>query len=516
MSRPHIAMRKIRTVLRLRAEGLSLRQVSASVQVPFTTVADHVRRADRAGLSWPLPEGLDDDALEARLFAAGDAPGPAAERPRPDFQAIHRELRKKGVTLMLLWHEYKETHPDGYAYSQFAEHYRRWRRHLDVVMRQEHKAGEKLFCDFPGQTLPIYDPDTGAIHLRAELFVAVMGASSYVYAEVFPSQELLYWVTGHVNCFEHLEGCPQIAVPDNLRAGVTRPHRYEPTVNATFLEMAAHYNVAVMPARSYKPRDKAKAEAGVLLVERWILARLRHERFTSIAQANVAVKKLVAWVNDRPFRKIDGTRRSLFYAIDRPALRPLPPTRYDFATWKTMKVGIDYHLEVRAERHYYSVPYRLVAERVEVRLSATTLEVFFKSKRVASHVRQHRPGFTTDPAHMPESHRRHAQWTPARIVSWTEKTGPATARLAQAILDTRPHPEQGFRSCLGIIRLADRYGAARVEAACARALVARSYSYRSVESILKNGLDQKPLPETTSPPLVHPVHENLRGPDYYQ
>ena len=253
-----------------------------------------------------------------------------------------------------------------------------------------------------------------------------------------------------------------------------------------------------------------------MLVERWILARLRHERFTSIAQANVAVKRLVAWVNDRPFRKIDGTRRSLFLAIDRPALRPLPPTRYDFATWKAMKVGIDYHLEVRAERHYYSVPYRLVGERVEVRLSATTLEVFFKSKRVASHVRQHRPGFTTDPAHMPQSHRRHAQWTPARIVSWTEKTGPATARLAKAILDTRPHPEQGFRSCLGIIRLADRYGAARVEAACARALVARSYSYRSVESILKNGLDQKPLPETTSPPLVHPVHENLRGPDYYR
>lgn len=514
MPRPHTAMRRIRDVVRLRADGLSLREVSASLQVPFTTVADHARRAERAGITWPLPDDLDDDALEASLFGT-PAPGTPLGRPLPDFAAVHLELRKKSVTLMLLWHEYKETFPEGYAYSQFAEHYRRWRRHLDVVMRQEHKAGEKLFVDFPGMQIPIYDEATGELHLQAELFVAVLGASSYIHADVYPSQELIYWVTAHVGCFEHLQGCPAIVVPDNLRSAVTRPNRYEPDVNATFAEMAAHYNVAILPARSYKPRDKAKAESGVLLAERWVIARLRKERFMSIAEASLAVKELVSWVNDRPFKKLPGTRRELFEAIDRPALRPLPPTRYEFATWKTHTVGLDYHVEIRSERHYYSVPYRLVGEKVEVRLSAGTIEVFSKSRRVASHVRAHRPGFTTDPAHMPESHRRHAEWTPERIVNWAKRTGEATGKLAEEILSSRPHPEQGFRSCLGIIRLGDRYGAERLEAACRRALSIRAFSYRSVESILKNGLDQKPLPEPR-PELSHPSHENLRGPDYYR
>jgi transposase len=516
--RPHIAMRKIRDVLRLRAEGFSLRQLSAAIQVPHTTAADYLRRAAAAGVSWPLPEGLDDEVLETLLFGSVATGEDRSGRAAPDFPAVHLELRKerkRGVTLMLLWHEYKETHPTGYGYSQFAELYRRWRRHLDVVMRFEHKAGEKLFVDFPGQTLPIYDPKTGEIHTRAELFVAVLGASSYIYAELFASQELLYWVTGHVNCFEHLGGCPAIVVPDNLRAGVTRPHRYEPTVNATFLEMASHYDVAIIPARAYKPRDKAKAEAGVLMAERWILARLRKERFTSIAQANVAVKALCASLNRRPFKKLPGSRQELFETLDRPALRPLPATRYDFATWRTHKVAIDYHVEIRAERHYYSVPYRLVGERVDVRLSAASVEVFFKSRRVASHLRAHRPGYTTDPAHMPDSHRRHAHWTPERMSAWAHKSGPSVSELASEILSRRPHPEQGYRSVLGIIRLGERFGTERLEAACGRALFARSYSYRSVESILKKGLDAQPLPEP-APDLTHPDHENLRGPDYYR
>jgi transposase len=307
------------------------------------------------------------------------------------------------------------------------------------------------------------------VALRAQLFVAVLGASNYLYAEAFRSQELIFWVTGHIHAFEFMAGCPEIVVPDNLRSGVTRPNRYEPDVNATYQEMAAHYDVAIIPARPYKPRDKAKVEAGVLLAERWIIARLRRQRFYSIAEVNAAIARCVEEINARPFKKMDGSRKSLFEALDRPALRPLPATRYGFGTWKQATVNIDYHVE--ADHHYYSVPHQLVGQKVDVRTSAGTVEVFFSSRRVASHLRSFRRyGHTTDRAHMPESHRRHAEWTPSRIVAWAQKTGPAAARLVEEILASRPHPEQGYRSALGIIRLADRYGTARVEAACARAL----------------------------------------------
>jgi len=507
-------MRKVRDVLRLSlCEGLSLRQVAAALQVPFTTVADHVRRAKAAGLSWPLPDGLDDDALEALLFAA--AAPPAERRPMPDWEKVHVELRRPQVTLMLLWLEYRETFADGYAYSQFCALYRQWRAHVDVVMRQEHKAGEKCFVDFPGRQVPIYDEATGEVAFGAELFVAVLGASSYLFAEALRSQELLHWVTGHCQAFEFFGGCPAIVVCDNLRSAVTRPHRYEPDVNATYSEMAAHYGVAIIPARSYKPRDKAKVEAGVLLAERWIMARLRNERFESLGEANIEIRRLVDWVNDRPFKKLAGSRRSLFEQLDRPALRPLPAERYQFATWRQARVNIDYHIEVRADRHYYSVPYHLAGQVVDVRLAAATVEVFHRHRRVASHVRKFSAGYSTDPAHMPESHRRHASWTPGRIIAWANQTGPATAKLAEAIMAARRHPEQGFRSCLGIVRLGDRYGRDRLEAACERALAVRAYSYRSVESILRTGLDRQPLP-ADGPPRAHPSHDNVRGRDYYQ
>ena len=493
-------------------QGLSLRQVAASAQVPYTTVADYMRRAWAAGLAWPLPEGLDDDALDACLFTKRAAP--ASVRPVPDWAKVHTELRRPGVTLMLLWLEHKEDFPDGYSYTQFTVHYKAWKRGIDVVMRQGHKAGEKLFVDFPGHKIPIYDARTGQVAHHAELFVAAMGASNFMYAEALVSQELMYWVAAHVHAFEALGGCPAVVVCDNLRSGVTHPHRYEPDVNATYSEMAAHYGVAIIPARSYKPRDKAKVEVAVLVAERWVMARLRDRHFTSLGEANIAIAELVGWVNDRPFKKLAGSRRSVFDELDRPALRPLSPTRYEFATWRRAKASIDYHIEVRADRHFYSVPYRLVGEVVDVRLAAATVEVFFRHNRVASHVRGFKPGYTTDPAHMPESHRRHAAWTPSRIVSWAAHAGPATAKLAEAVLASRPHPEQGFRTCLGIVRLGERYGTDRLEAACTRALAVRAYTYRSVESMLRTGLDKKPLPAERTP-ASHPHHDNLRGPRYY-
>jgi transposase len=513
--RPRLAMRKVRDILRLAwGQGLSRRQVGASLGIPFTTVADHLRRATEAGLSWPLPEGLDDVALEAALFHRDPAP-PTESRPVPDWRYVHRELRRPGVTLMLLWFEYKEAHPDdGYSYSQFCHHYRGFQRDIDLVMRQEHRAGEKLFVDFPGDRLAIYDRRTGEVAFAAELFVAVMGASNLLFAEAVASQQLAHWVGAHVHAFEYMGALPRIVVCDNLAAGVTRAHRYEPDVNATYQEMASHYGVAIIPTRPGKPRDKAKVEAGVLLAERWVLARLRNSRFYSLAEANAVIRELIEEINDRPFRKMEGSRRSWFEQLERPVMRPLPAERYEVATWRLgLKVNIDYHIE--ADSHYYSVPYQLVGQRVDVRLAATTVEVFHASRRVASHVRRHlKGGYTTDAAHMPESHRRHAEWSPSRIIAWAQRTGPSTAGLAEAIMAARPHPEQGYRSCLGIIRLAGRYGPERVEAACARALAARALSYRSVESILRHGLDAQPL--GGGPVRAHPRHTNVRGASYYR
>jgi transposase len=504
-------MRKIREVLRLTlAEGLSRRQVGTAAALPYTTVADYLARARRAGLGWPLPEGMDDAELESRLFS--QAAPPTGTRPLPDWAEVHTELRRKGVTLQLLWMEYRERFPDGYAYTQFCELYRRWRRHLDVVMRQDHRAGEKLFVDFPGQTVPVVDPGTGEI-TEAEIFVAVLGASSYTYAEAFPSQELAHWIAGHVHAFESFGGSPRILVPDNLRSAVRQAHRYEPDLNRTYQEMAAHYGCAVIPARSGKPRDKAKVEVGVQVVERWILARLRHRTFFSFPELNAAIAELLEGLNDRPFKKLPGSRRALFEELDRRALRPLPERRYEFAMWKFATVNIDYHVEV--ERHWYSVPYQLIGHRLDVRLTTATVEVFHRGRRVASHVRSADPArHSTEPAHMPQAHRRHAEWTPGRLIRWAAQTGPATAQVIGDILASRPHPEQGFRSCLGILRLSRHYGSDRLEAACRRALAIQSLSYRSVESILKTGLDRRPL-QAPPPERPHPRHPNLRGATYY-
>jgi transposase len=514
LPRPRIAMRQVRDILRLAwGQGLSHRQVGASLQIPFTTVAGHVRRARAAGLSWPLPEDLDDTALESLLFKKDPAP-PSESRPVPDWNRVHAELRRKGVTLMLLWLEYKEAHPDGWGYSRFCHHYRAWQGHLDVVMRQEHRAGEKCFVDFTGQRLPIYDRRSGEVAFMAELFVAVLGASNYLYAEAVRSQDLASFVGAHVNAFEFYGATPAVVVPDNLAAAVKEPHRYEPEINATYQEMAAHYQVAVIPARVRKPRDKAKVEAGVLLAERWILARLRHRRVCSLAEANAEIALLLVALNERPFKKLPRSRAELFATFDRPAMRPLPASRYEFARWRLgVKVNVDYHVE--SAHHYYSVPYQLVGRRVDVRAATSTVEVFCSGRRVASHVRDDTPGrHSTDPAHMPKSHRAHAHWTPSRIEAWAERTGPSTAALAAAIMEARPHPEQGYRSVLGIIRLADRYGAERLDAACGRALAARALSYRSVESMLRHGLERQPLERPVLGP--HPRHANVRGATYYR
>jgi transposase len=430
----------------------------------------------------------------------------------PVWAEVHRELKRKGVTLALLWGEYKTRHPEGLQYTQFCAHYRAWAGTLDVVMRQPHRAGEKLFVDYAGQTVPVIDRMSGAIR-EAQVFVAVLGASNYTYAEATWTQSLPDWIGSHVRTFQYLQAVPAIVVPDNLKSGVRCAHRYEPDLNPTYCAMATHFGVAVLPARAAKPRDKAKAEVGVQIVERWVLARLRNETFFSLAELNAAIRVLLQELNERPLQKLPGSRRTLFEQLDRPAMKPPPQQPYVYAEWSRARAHIDYHIEV--DGHYYSVPYLLVKQILEVRLSAHTVEIFHRGQRVASHRRSQDKGrYTTLPEHMPEAHRAYAEWTPQRLVHWAENIGPALTEVVTAILRSRPHPQQGFRSCLGIMRLGKSYGEARLEAACRRAHALQSYSYKSIASILKHRLDQIPLPGPSSSPT--PIaHSNIRGAQYY-
>ena len=506
-------MHKIKTVLRLAELGLSQRHIAASCQIGQATVSDYLRLAAQAGLKWPEVADWDEDRLRAALTPAS-SPAPSWRKTdEPDFAAMRRELQThKHLTLQLLWQEYRQQRPDGYGYSRYCGLYRDWLKRQDVVLRHEHRAGEKLFVDFAGDTVAVHNPATGEVQ-QAQIFVAVLGASSYTYAEATWTQGLADWIGAHTRVFEFLGGTPEILVPDNLKSGVSRACRYEPDLNRTYEEMASHYGVAVVPARRMKPRDKAKVESGVLVVERWILAALRKRKFFSLGEVNLAIATLLAALNQRPFRKAEGTRQSLFEALDKPALRALPSERYQYGDWVTARVNLDYH--VTADGHFYSVPYRLVHEPVEVRLSASTVEIFHKGVRVASHVRSLLANkATTADEHRPKSHQRYLQWTPSRMVEWGRTIGPLTAELFERILASKPHPEQGFRSCLGIIRLGDEYGKPRLESIARRALRHRTYSYKSVESMLKCNLDASPddEPAASPAPLNHP---NIRGPEYF-
>ena len=513
MSAERLSMRKIKEILRLKFElGLDNRQIAKCCNVSHVSVGNYLVRFNRTGLGWPLPEEMDDGRLEGLLFGSKGSFA-KRKRPLPDMEYTHRELKRKGVTLQLLWEEYKQAHPEGYQYSQFCEHYKRWAKTLDVCLRQEYRAGERMFVDYAGQTLPLGDPSTEETR-QAHLFVAVLGASNYTYAEATLTENLFDWISGHIHAYEYFGGVPQITIPDNCKTAISRACRYEPDLNPTYQDMAHHYGTAVIPTRPAKPRDKAKVEAGVLIAERWILASLRHQRFFSLAELNQAIRVLLERLNRRQFKKLPTSRLDLFSQIDRPALRPLPGDRYEFAEWKQARVNIDYHIE--ADKHYYSVPYQLVHQGVELRMTGRTVEIFHKGRRVASHPRSHQKGgYTTIGAHRPKSHQRYLEWTPGRLVRWAQTIGENCGRAVQKILATKPHPEQGYRSCLGLLRLARGYGEARLEAACQRALLLDVCSYQSIKSILQTRMEGEPLSETEPQPLIY-THDNVRGQTYYE
>jgi len=502
-------MRNVRDVLRLTAAGMSSRKIAASLSIGASTVIDCLHRARRAGLAWPLPDEIDDAILELRLYPP--RPTTREQRPLPNWAEIHRELKRPGVTLELLWQEYREQHPSGYAYSRFCDLHRAWEKRVSPTMRQTHIAGERMFVDYSGTKLQLIERTTGEV-LTAELFVAVLGASNFTYAEATWTQSLPDWIGSHTRAFSYFRGVSAMVVSDNLKSGITKACFYEPNVNRTYREMAKHYDTAIVPARPNKPKDKAKVEVGVQVAKRWIIAKLRKRKFFTLAELNAAIRECVEQINNRVTRHLGASRRSLFEEIERSALKKLPDTEYVFAQWKQCRAGIDYHVEI--EKHYYSVPYTLVRQELWASYTASMVEVFHRGKRVAVHRRgPPNRGHTTLPEHMPSSHRRHADWTPERIMREAAEIGPNASALVEVIMRERRHPEQGFRSCRGIVKLVGRFPRERVEAACERALAVGTRSYRSVKSILDTKLDRKRPEKAADGPAI--VHDNIRGPNFY-
>ena len=513
MPAERMSMRKIREVLRLTHEmKLSLQKTATSCNTSKRSVERYLQRAKDAGLAWPLPDDLDDKALEKLLYPKSYKTNQLV----PDWADIHRELKQKGMTQQLLWEEYRQREPECLGYSRFCQLYRAFKSTLTVSMRQTHIAGEKCFVDYAGMTVPWIDRSTGE-ERAAQIFVAVLGASNYTFVEATASQQLPDWIGSHVRAFEFFGGVTTILVPDNLKSGVTKAHHYDPDTNPTYQEMADHYGVAVVPARALRPQDKAKVEVGVQGIERRILAPLRNRQFFSISEINEAIKSLLSEYNNRAFQKLPGTRSTEFARVDQPALKALPSTRYQYAQWKKARVGIDYHIEF--ERHYYSVPYKYNKRELDLRISSTLIECFYQSKQIAVHKRSYRPGYTTIKEHMPKGHQIQAEWTSERLTQWARKSGPETEQLIQNMIASRAHPEQAFRACLGVMRLGQSYGAERLEQAAKRANHIGGCRYQSIESILKKGLDQQPLPDLDNQKSANDTttqtHQYIRGSSYY-
>jgi transposase len=512
MPTERLSMRRIRDVLRLKfAQGLSDRAIVASLKLGKGSVGNYLMRARSAGLEWPLPAGLSDDDLELLLFPA--APSiPDEDRPVPDWMVVDRELRRPGVTRALLWEEYRATYPLGFGYAWFCEHYEAWKGRVHPTMRQSHVGGEKVFVDFAGDMIEVIDPVTGEVRAM-KLFVAAMGASNFTYAEAVASEGLEDWVGAHVRMFGFLGGVPKAVIPDNLKSAVIRPDRFDPGLNRTYAEMAAHYGTAILPARPRKPRDKAKVEVAVQVAQRWILARLRNHRFFCLAELNTAIRRLLDELNVRVMRGYGASRADLFATLDRPHLKPLPEVAYAFARWKRCRVAPDYHVEV--DSCWYSVPFALIRREVDVRICGAVVEIFHGGERVASHLRcVGRRSHVTLPEHMPSAHRRHAEWTPARMLAAATKLGPSVVAFCETVMADRPHPEQGFRTCLGVLALAKSYDGERLDGACRRGLSIRARSVASIRSILQTGLDRAFLDE--APEECPLQHANIRGQDYYQ
>jgi transposase len=512
MPTKRLSMRRIHRLMTLRfGAGEGTRAIARELGISHSTVREYLARIAAAGITWPLCAEMTDAALERLLFVNGGVQAGARYRNEPDWAVVARELKRPGVTLMILWEEYRGVHPDGYAYSRYCQLFRAFERRLSPSMRQNHLAGDKGFVDYSGKRVPIVDPLTGAVR-EAEIFVAVLGASNLTYAEATWTQALPDWIGAHVRCLRFWGAVPRLLVPDNLKSGVHKASFYDPEINRSYGAMAAHYGVGVLPARPYHPRDKAKVETAVRIAQYYILGRLRHVTFFSLAECNAAITAIIADMNGRLMRRLGLSRRQLFETLEQPVMRPLPENDYEFAEWRLSRVGIDYHVEIAG--FFYSVPHGLLREQVDTRLTERTVEVFHRGQRVAAHQRRYGgPRHGTLPDHMPSAHRRYAEWNPERFQHQARAIGPCTEALVLAVLAQRPHPEQGFRTCVGILRLFRGIEATRAEAVCARAIEIGALTYKSVASILELRLEGKTAPQPAdSAPILH---ANIRGSRYY-
>jgi len=507
-----LSMRKISEVLRQKLElGLSNREIAKSVGVSSSTVSDYVSRAKLVGIGWPLPEGITEQDLYDKLFLPVRVS--TKIRPQPDWQYICTELRRKGVTLQLLWREHRNQHPNGLGYAQFCRYYQAYKKNINPIMRQVYKGGEKAFVDYAGMKIDWIDATTGEV-FQSEIFVGCLGASQYIFAEATKSQQLPDWIESHMHMFEYFEGVPEILTPDNLRSGVAKAHRYDPDINANYQHFAEYYGVAIVPARVYSPKDKAKVENAVGIIERQILAPMRNMTFTSIGEINAEIKFRVIALNKQQFQKMKTSRYELFIQLDKPALKPLPSTRYEYAVWRKAKINIDYHFVF--EDCYYSVPYKYVGKKVEICGTNKTVECLYDNTRIALHVRSYKKySYSTINEHMPEAHKEHAKYSVERITSWANKIGENTAAFVTHMMQSRAFPQQAYRASLGLLRLSHRYGELRLDKACAKALSVGATRYQQVQAILKNNLEEVPI-DNTSKEQTTPSHGNIRGSEYYK
>ena len=514
MPAPRIPMRHIKDVLRLRFHaGLSIRQIQASTRLSVGAIQKLLKQAERLGIGWPLPPDVDDAELERRLYPSS-APAAVRRFEQPDWIGVHQELKRKSMTKQLLWEEYRQANPGRcYSYSQYCERYRQWVKKLRRSMRQIHRAGEKVFVDYAGPTIPVVDNRTGEVMFEAAVFVAVLGASNYTYAEATRSQTLPDWLQSHVRMFDFLGGTTEAIVPDNLRSAISKACRYDPDTNPSYQQLAEHYGVAVLPARPYKPKDKAKAENGVLVVERWIMMRLRHHTFFSLGELNQCISELLVDLNTRAFKQLPGNRKEAFERLDKPTLRALPRQPYQYIDIKKVKVNIDYHVEYND--HYYSVPHQYVGERLEVHAGDDTLHAYFRGNLIATHVKSSGYGQTTEASHMPERHEKHHKWTPERLLSWAAKIGPDTRQWVDALLVSKDHPEQAYRVCLGLLNLSKDYPSCRLNAACRLANAEGLMRLKQIKSVLKSNRDQLQEQLDLSSNLPQ-SHENVRGAKSFQ
>jgi len=513
---------RTREILRLASLGISQRQMAESCGCSRNTVQETLIRSQVAKISWPLPEDWDDERLNQALYPerhdrAADVTQSPDSKVLPDFEYVHRELARKGVNLKLLWSDYasacKAADQNYLQYAQFCVRYRKFAQKSKATMHINHKPGEKCSVDWAGTTINFYDRETGE-ELPAYLFVGVLNCSKYIFAQAFPSQKITHWISAHVQMFNYFQGVPRIIVPGNCKTAVVKASLDDPQLNRSYMEMAEHYHCAIVPARPRKPKDKPAAEKSVDIATTWILAALRDQLFFCLADLNQAIQEKLGIINNKPFQKLSGSRRSAFLGEEAATLQPLPQTPFEMAVWKTATAGFNYHIEV--EKSFYSLPFRYIKYKVDIRLTARVVEIFHNGQRICSHPRYYgKPGhYETNPAHMPADHKSYLEWDSQRFRSWARKIGPNTVAVVEAVLASRTIEQQNYRSCFGLLKLADKHSESRLEAACAKAMALETPAYSVIKNILKSGRD---LAEPTSSAPVRPmkIHRNVRGNDYY-